>query len=185
MVPGFSSGSYRSLHLQQRHPLLTSICLFLSRQLLLSSVEQMESWLCTQEACPASEGLGVSADRGFTSAARAPQAPGAPHPPPHPSLKSSPIHVCRSCAPGARPHRECPGSLGGELHPLTHSCLLPTTSHLCPPRVPPPRFALPATVPTPVAGEPDSGQTSEKWRAGLTRADTVLLECRGGGVPVT
>uniref|UniRef100_G1MDF6 Spectrin beta, non-erythrocytic 5 n=1 Tax=Ailuropoda melanoleuca TaxID=9646 RepID=G1MDF6_AILME len=32
----------------------------LELQLLLSSVEQMESWLCTQEACPASEGLGDS-----------------------------------------------------------------------------------------------------------------------------
>ncbi|XP_057162138.1 LOW QUALITY PROTEIN: spectrin beta chain, non-erythrocytic 5 [Ursus arctos] len=34
----------------------------LELQLLLSSVEQMESWLCTQEACPASEGLGDSLD---------------------------------------------------------------------------------------------------------------------------
>lgn len=42
-------------------PLLTSSCLFPSQQLFLSSVEQMESWLFSQEACPASEGLGVGA----------------------------------------------------------------------------------------------------------------------------
>lgn len=60
-LPGINSVKPGSLRLQGLAPLPTCSSLVLSHQAFLSSVEQVERWLCSKEACLTDEGLEVGA----------------------------------------------------------------------------------------------------------------------------